>query len=55
MQLSGRPGALRMGLMAATCTLLSSPLRAQTEAETPSDAEQPLKIDAGLLYYKESL
>jgi len=55
MQLSGRPGALRLGLMAATCTLLSSPLRAQTEAETPSDAEQPLKIDAGLLYYKESL
>jgi hypothetical protein len=55
MQLSGKPGALRLGLMAATCSLLSPQLHAQTDTDTPSDAEQPLKIDSGLLYYKESL
>jgi len=55
MQLNGTAGALRLGLMAATCSLLTSPLHAQTEIEASSDPEQSLKVDAGLLYYKESL
>jgi hypothetical protein len=55
MQLNGKPAALRLGLMAATCSLLAPPLHAQTDTESPSDAEQSLKIDSGLLYYKESL
>jgi hypothetical protein len=46
-QLNDTPGALRLGLMAAACTLLAQPLRAQ------SADDEPLKIDAGLLYYHE--
>jgi len=50
MQLKRSPGALRRGLMAATCSLLAPAAMAQSGAE----GEQPWQADAGLLYYKEN-
>ena len=45
-----RPSPLQLGLMAASCALLSSTARAQAT----EDAERPLELDADLLYYKEN-
>lgn len=46
-----RPGMpLQLGLMAASCALLSQTARSQGA----DDAEQPLVLDAALLYYKEN-
>ena len=50
MQLKRPPSPLHLGLMAASCALLSGTARAQSA----DDAEQPLQIDADLLYYKEN-
>jgi len=54
MQLKTTPGALRLGLMAASCSLLGTPAVAQTTPDTPTDDEQPWQFDTGLLYYKEN-
>src|ERR1700740_2988349 len=46
-----RPASpLHLGLMAASCALLSHTTRAQTA----DDPEQPLQLDSALLYYKEN-
>lgn len=50
MQLKRPGGPLQLGLMAASCALLSHTARAQSA----DDAEQPLVLDAALLYYKEN-
>jgi hypothetical protein len=39
--------------MAASCALLSHGVRSQGLPDTPSDTEQPLHVDSGLLFYKE--
>ena len=54
MQLKKPPGALRFGLMAASCSLLGTTAVAQTTTDTPVDEEQPWQFDTGLLYYKEN-
>lgn len=41
MQLKKTPGALRFGLMAASCSLLGAQASAQTTTDTPVDEEQP--------------
>jgi hypothetical protein len=50
MQLKRPASPLHLGLMAASCALLSGTARAQTA----DAAGQPLQIDADLLYYKEN-
>jgi len=50
MQLKRPPSPLHLGLMAASCALLSGTARAQAA----DDAEQPLQIDTDVLYYKEN-
>lgn len=50
MQLKRPPSALQLGLMAASCALLSHTARAQTV----DSAEQPFELDSALLYYKEN-
>lgn len=51
MQLNDKPGALRLGLMAAACSLLSSTLPAK---DAPRQSkERATKVDAGVLYYGE--
>jgi hypothetical protein len=50
MQLKRPASPLRFGLMAASCALLGTPT---TQAQSAPDAEQPILIDTGLLYYKE--
>jgi len=50
MQLKRPPSPLHLGLMAASCALLSGTARAQSA----DNAEQPLQIDTDLLYYKEN-
>lgn len=46
-----RPGApLQLGLMAASCALLSATARAQTAP----DADQSFELDSAVLYYKEN-
>ena len=50
MQLKRPPAQLHLGLMAASCALLSSPVRAQTA----DDSGQPLQLDTDVLYYKEN-
>jgi hypothetical protein len=52
MQLKRPASPLHLGLMAASCALLLDTARAQTAPEDA--AEQPLQIDADLLYYKEN-
>ena len=52
MQLKRPPSPLHLGLMAASCALLHGTTRAQ--AAPDNAAEQPLQIDADLLYYKEN-
>jgi hypothetical protein len=52
MQLKRPVSQLHLGLMAASCALLSSTARAQTA--DAADQPQPLQIDADLLYYKEN-
>src|SRR5579871_313866 len=59
MQVKKTPGALRLGLMAASCSLLGA--RALADApvaapgpETPVDDEQPWQFDTGLQYFKEN-
>jgi hypothetical protein len=49
-QLKRPASPLQLGLMAAGCALLSGTARAQTA----EDVEQPLELDAALLYYKEN-
>ena len=52
MQLKRPRSPLHLGLMAASCALLSDSARAQA---APDDAaEKPLQIDTDLLYYKEN-
>lgn len=50
MQLKRSPSALHLGLMAASCALLSSTARAQAA----DSVEQPFELDSALLYYKEN-
>ena len=50
MQLKRPASPLHLGLMAASCALLSGTARAQSA----DNAEQPLQIDTDLLYYKEN-
>ena len=50
MQLKRPASPLHLGLMAASCALLSGTARAQTT----EDVGQPVQIDADLLYYKEN-
>ena len=50
MQLKRPASPLHLGLMAASCALLSHTARAQTA----DDPEQPLQLDSALLYYKEN-
>jgi hypothetical protein len=50
MQLKRPPAQLHLGLMAASCALLSSTVRAQTA----DDSGQPLQLDTDVLYYKEN-
>jgi hypothetical protein len=50
MQLKRPASPLHLGLMAASCALLSGTARAQAA----DDAEQPLQIDTDVLYYKEN-
>ncbi|MGH8218871.1 MAG: DUF3570 domain-containing protein [Steroidobacteraceae bacterium] len=50
MQLKRRVPPLQLGLMAASCALLSTTARAQAAA----DSTQPTQVDADVLYYKES-
>lgn len=50
MQLKRRAPSLQLGLMAASCALLSSTARAQATG----DASQPMQLDTDVLYYKES-
>jgi len=50
MQLKRPPAQLHLGLMAASCALLSSTVRAQTV----DDSGQPLQLDTDVLYYKEN-
>src|SRR5579862_4019535 len=52
MQLTRPAAPLRLGLMAASCALLSATARAEPAPE--GAAEPPLQIDADLLYYKEN-
>lgn len=52
MQLKRPPSPLHLGLMAASCALLHGTARAQVAPDNA--AEQPLQIDADLLYYKEN-
>ena len=59
MQVKKTPGALRLGLMAASCSLLGGRALADTPtpappAESPSDDEQPWQFDTALLYFKEN-
>jgi len=51
MQLKAPANALRLGLMAATCALLSPPT---THAADAPEDDGPWQVDAGLLYYKEN-
>ena len=51
MQLKTPANALRLGLMAATCALLSPPT---THAADAPEDDGPWQVDAGLLYYKEN-
>ena len=54
MQLEKRSGTLfRLGLMAASCALLSHTARSQGLPTAPGDTEQPLQVSSGLLFYKE--
>jgi len=48
MQLKREVSSLQLGLMAASCSLLSATARAQLTPETPT------QLDADVLYYKES-
>src|SRR5882724_11984316 len=48
-----QPGALRLGLMAASCSLLGSNAVAQSTPDDVVDEETPWQYDTGLLYYKE--
>jgi uncharacterized protein DUF3570 len=52
MQLKRPASPLHLGLMAASCALLSGTARAQAPPEDA--AERPLQIDADLLFYKEN-
>jgi hypothetical protein len=52
MQLKRPPSPLHLGLMAASCALLHDTARAQVAPDNA--AEQPLQVDADLLYYKEN-
>lgn len=52
MQLKHPPSSLHLGLMAASCALLHGTARAQAAPENA--AEQPVQVDADLLYYKEN-
>ncbi|HEV7986679.1 MAG TPA: DUF3570 domain-containing protein, partial [Steroidobacteraceae bacterium] len=52
MQLKRPASPLHLGLMAASCALLSETARAQAAAENAGEA--PLQIDASVLYYKEN-
>ena len=59
MQVKKTPGALRLGLMAASCTLLGSRALADAPAESPpadvsTDDEGPWQWDTGLQYFKEN-
>jgi hypothetical protein len=59
MQVKKTPGALRLGLMAASCSLLGARAFADAPAsaapaETAADDEQPWQFDTGLLYFKEN-
>jgi hypothetical protein len=59
MQVKKTPGALRLGLMAASCTLLGSRVLADAPAETPpadvsTDDEGPWQWDTALQYFKEN-
>jgi hypothetical protein len=54
MQLKKKPGSLRLGLMAASCSLLGARALADTPAEAPVDEETPLQIDTGFQFYKEN-
>jgi hypothetical protein len=49
-QLKRQASSLQLGLMAASCALLSGTARAQA----PGDAAQPTQLDTDVLYYKES-
>jgi Protein of unknown function (DUF3570) len=49
------PGALRLGLMAASCSLLGGPAFAQSATDVSTEDETPWQWDVGLLYYKENL
>jgi len=51
MQLKTPANALRLGLMAATCALLSPPV--VQAADAPED-DGPWQVDAGLLFYQEN-
>jgi hypothetical protein len=50
MQLKRPVSPLHLGLMAASCTLLSQTARAQASEEL----REPLQLDSALLYYKEN-
>jgi hypothetical protein len=54
MQLNGKPGAMRLGLMAAACSLLAPVAPAQDASTQAADDDGSLKLDAGLLYYGEN-
>jgi hypothetical protein len=54
MQLKKTPGALRLGLMAASCALLTGAAHAQSAEEEVSEGEQPWQFDTGFLVYKEN-
>jgi hypothetical protein len=55
MQLNKTSGSLRLGLMAASCALLSAPVHAQSaDDEQVNEGEQPWQFDTGFLIYKEN-
>ena len=54
MQLKKTPSALRLGLMAASCSLLGTTAVAQTTADPAADEDTPWQFDTGLLFYKEN-
>ena len=54
MQLNGKPGAVRLGLMAAACSLLTPAAPAQDASGSVAEDEGSFKADAGLFYYGEN-
>ncbi len=54
MQLTNKPGALRLGLMAAACSLLAPTLPAQEAPSALSDSDGSMKADVGLFHYSEN-